>query len=342
MRITKLGPPGLLVFVVAFTAVLLVLFIVARFGQNNHAYVQITNSAKTTSNVENQNNNNEDVGNPKLKSGAKHDSGIKSAAMYEDSIKSVNGIKNSTTENKTVISETIKNKTVKSKTIANDVENKTFIKEQRKRMKVKTIPVGPLETNCYMVMEDRDEKPAAIVIDPGDDEQEIMDVIERYNADVKYVVITHAHWDHIGDVAQIATRTGAKVLAHPLDVPSLNKPGSNLASLIGEIQRENIKVDREINDGDIIEFGDLKAQVLHTPGHSRGSVSVLIDDALFTGDLIFYRSIGRTDFEGGSLDALRISVIEKVFTLPGATIIYPGHGPASTVGDERMSNPYFD
>jgi glyoxylase-like metal-dependent hydrolase (beta-lactamase superfamily II) len=317
----------------ALAVVLVVLIIVARFGQDSHSRTRLAGNAKSTSNMKNIDNDIKSTSSiNNVGSNTKNVRNAKNGTKCESNTKSIDDIKTSS----------VKNKTTSNNAVTNGNVNNPDIDKQRKRMKVKTIPVGPLETNCYMVMEDREENAAAIVIDPGDDGQEIMDVIQRYNADVKYIVITHAHWDHIGDVSQIAARTGAKVLAHPLDIPALNKPSSNLASLIGEIQRENIKVDKEINDGDIIEFGDLKAQVLHTPGHSRGSVSILIDDALFTGDLIFYRSIGRTDFEGGSLEALRKSVTEKVFPLPGATIIYPGHGPASTVGDERMSNPYFD
>lgn len=214
-------------------------------------------------------------------------------------------------------------------------------------MRIETLPVGPLDTNCYVVIVDSssspvaDQKKEAIVIDPGDEASVIFDVIEKNNLDVKLVLITHAHWDHIGAVAEIAKKTGAKIAAHPLDIPALNKPDKNLASLLGESLNAQIKVDIELEDGQIIKVGDQNMQIMHTPGHSRGSVSVLIDDSLFTGDLIFYRSIGRTDFEGGSLSALKHSVNEKVFKCDDSVIIYPGHGPATTVGDERKDNPYF-
>jgi hydroxyacylglutathione hydrolase len=210
-------------------------------------------------------------------------------------------------------------------------------------MQLYVIPVGPLETNCYIVASDIDAagKKEAIVIDPGDEAGVILEKVSAENLDVKYVVITHAHWDHIGAAVEVAKITNAKIAAHSMDIPALNRPDKNLADLLGDKLTEHIKADIELEDGMTLRFGNLEAHILHTPGHSRGSISVIIDDSLFTGDLIFYGSIGRTDFEGGSFEALSKSVNDKIFKYPDAVKIYPGHGAATTVGYERRNNPYF-
>jgi len=205
-------------------------------------------------------------------------------------------------------------------------------------MYLETLIVGDLGTNCYIVAAEHGAE--AIIIDPGDDAGLVMDTVAVKELDVKYIILTHGHWDHFGALKEIASETGAKVAIHKSDVQALRKPDLSLAAWLGEKQEE-IKPDLELEDGQVIKFGELEAKVLHTPGHSAGSISLLIADSLFTGDLLFYGSIGRTDFVGGSYESLIKSVREKVFTLPDHVRVYPGHGPATTVGNERKSNPYF-
>jgi len=211
-------------------------------------------------------------------------------------------------------------------------------KKQEKRMYLETLIVGDLGTNCYIVATEHGSE--AIIIDPGDDAGIVMDTVAAKELDVKYIILTHGHWDHFGALKDIASETGAKVAIHKLDVQALKEPNLSLAAWLGEKQEE-IKPDLELEEGQIIKFGELEAKVLHTPGHSAGSISLLIADSLFTGDLLFYGSIGRTDFIGGSYESLIKSVREKVFTLPDHVRVYPGHGPATTVGNERKNNPFF-
>ena len=204
-------------------------------------------------------------------------------------------------------------------------------------MIIETIPVGPLETNAYIVASDRDG--AAVVIDPGDDSGRILAAVDAAGLTIEKIILTHAHWDHIGAVAELVDATGAEVYIHEDDADSLTDPDKNLSGLVFE--RRESRADHTVTEGEIIIVGGLKLRVIHTPGHTPGGISLLAGENLFCGDLVFYNSLGRTDLPGGDQAQMHESVHSKVMTLPDETNIFPGHGPATTVGRERAENPYL-
>lgn len=204
-------------------------------------------------------------------------------------------------------------------------------------MIIETIPVGTLETNCYVIA--GDAAGPGVVIDPGDDSARVLSAAERLGIHIEKILVTHGHWDHIGALADMAEATGAEVLVHEQDAEYLADPNKNLSALVFE--RREGHADRTVEDGEVITVGDLEIRVIHTPGHTPGGMSLLVEANLFCGDLIFYDSIGRTDLPGGDRDKMHQSVHGKAMTLPDDTNIYPGHGPPTTVAREREHNPYL-
>ncbi|MDZ7334539.1 MAG: MBL fold metallo-hydrolase [candidate division KSB1 bacterium] len=200
------------------------------------------------------------------------------------------------------------------------------------------ITAGPLGVNCYII--GCEATGAGAVIDPGDEAPVILEHIKQQRIDVKFILLTHGHVDHLAHLSRIKRELGAEFLMHQDDV-FLLKGLFAQALMFGLPNPGNPKPDRFISDGDEIALGKLKIKVLHTPGHSPGSVSYFVDNKLFVGDLIFAGSIGRTDLPGGDYQKLIRSVESKIFTLPDDTIIYPGHGPETTVGQEKATNPFF-
>ncbi len=194
-------------------------------------------------------------------------------------------------------------------------------------MFVKMFAVGLYETNCYLIGDLKAEE--ALVIDPGFDNaseaQRVLGEIERNKFHVKYIVNTHGHVDHIGGNKALKDATGASLLIHELDAPMLT----------------GIVPDRTIGEGDVLELGEVKLRVLHTPGHSPGSIALLAADSIFLGDTLFAGSIGRYDLPGGSLEQLMNSIKTRLLTLPDTTKVYPGHGPATTIGEERRTNLFL-
>ncbi len=206
-------------------------------------------------------------------------------------------------------------------------------------MIVETLPVGPLQTNCYLV--GCEETLFGAVIDPGGDAADILSAVERHELALKYILLTHAHFDHIGAVAELVQATHALAALHPRDLPLLHARGG--AALFGIFMRPCPDPDIELADGQVIEVGALRFEVLHTPGHTPGHVTFYEAHAraAFDGDVLFMQGIGRTDFPGSSFQQLMNSIRSKLFTLPDDTTIYPGHGPATTVGDEKWNNPFL-
>ena len=206
-------------------------------------------------------------------------------------------------------------------------------------MIVETLPVGPLQTNCYLVGCEATRLGA--VIDPGGDAAEILSAIGRHRLKLEYILLTHAHFDHIGGVAELVEATHAPIALHPGDLPLLRARGG--AAMFGVFMRPSPEPNVALSEGQVIEVGALRLNVLHTPGHTPGHVTfhALTAKAAFDGDVLFRQGIGRTDFPGSSYQQLMDSIRNKLFTLPDDTTIYPGHGPATTVGEERWSNPFL-
>jgi glyoxylase-like metal-dependent hydrolase (beta-lactamase superfamily II) len=202
----------------------------------------------------------------------------------------------------------------------------------------KKLPLGIFETNCYIIAED--ETKEAAVIDPSDDFEEIKQFIDDNNLNVKYILLTHAHGDHMLALHELRTYTKAAV---GINIDDEDMLGNAVLNKSGEFTLHPIetKADFYLKDGDVLQLGSTKAQIIHTPGHSKGSICILFENELISGDTLFARGIGRTDLYGGNYDSLVASVEKKLFTLPENTRVHPGHGASSTIAAEKRSNPFF-
>ena len=193
-------------------------------------------------------------------------------------------------------------------------------------MLVKMFTVGMLGTNCYVVGDKGSGE--AVVIDPGFDAEsearQILDEAERNGLQIKYIINTHGHPDHNSGNSILKSRSHAPILIHEADAPMLSSQPA----------------DRTLHEGDIIEVGEVKLKVIHTPGHSPGSIALLAGDYAFSGDTLFAGSIGRYDLPGASLDEL-VKSLKKLLTLPDRVKVCPGHGPVTNIGEERRSNPFL-
>ncbi|MBN2331789.1 MAG: MBL fold metallo-hydrolase [Deltaproteobacteria bacterium] len=206
-------------------------------------------------------------------------------------------------------------------------------------MILETVVVGPLQVNCYIVGCEQSKK--AAVIDPGDNVDAILAALAGHKLTVQYIINTHEHFDHVGGNKRLKEVTGAKLLAHEKAAAEIVNISSR-AAIWGMQAEDSPAADRFLQEGDQVIVGDsVTLEVFETPGHSLGSICLATSGAVFVGDLIFAGSIGRTDFPGGDYQVLLSSVREKVFTLDNETVIYPGHGPATTVGREKLTNPFF-
>lgn len=238
-----------------------------------------------------------------------------------------------------------------------------------------TIPVGILQCNCSIIGDPVTHE--ALVVDPGDEVTRILDLIGRHRLIVKAIVSTHAHIDHVGGLSRLHQYTGAPVLMHGDDLPLYHAMDMQ-ASFLGVAPPDLTEIDQLLKEGDVLRWGSFEAQVIHTPGHTPGSVSlylphdagkVAVTDTsskavpaggtrklvapgepgkgsppvpqLFAGDTLFAGSIGRTDLWGGSMDEMMDSLREKLMHLPDETIVHPGHGPMTTIGHERQVNPFL-
>jgi len=190
------------------------------------------------------------------------------------------------------------------------------------RAMLRKLIVGPYQANCYIL--GCNETREGLVIDPGDDVLRIAGELSRNRLMILYILITHGHFDHVGGAAELRRITKAPVLIHALDSPVLN-----------------FEADGHLSDGQVLHVGTYDISVIHTPGHSPGGVSFHAPGVVFTGDALFAGSIGRTDFPGGSHEQLIQEVRAKIFPLGDNIRVYPGHGPSSTIGRERLYNPFF-
>jgi hydroxyacylglutathione hydrolase len=202
------------------------------------------------------------------------------------------------------------------------------------------LPVGPLQCNCSIVGDEVSRE--AMVIDPGDDIADILALIQKHNLTVKQIVITHAHIDHVGGAMKLREATGAPILLNQND-HGLLKMLDVQAAWIGVETPGKVEIDQNVNDLQTVQAGSLIANVMHTPGHTEGSICLYFpaQKKLIAGDTLFAGSIGRTDLPGGSFDKIMRSLQEKVLSLPDETVVVPGHGRLTTIGNEREMNPFL-
>ncbi|MFZ3266306.1 MAG: MBL fold metallo-hydrolase [Terriglobales bacterium] len=204
----------------------------------------------------------------------------------------------------------------------------------------KILPVGPLQCNCSIIGDETTHE--AMVIDPGDDIEDIVAIIEQNKLQVKQIVITHAHIDHVGGAMKLRARTGAPILLNQNDL-ALLKMLDVQASWLGMASPGEVEIEAGLAHDQTLRTGNLSANVLHTPGHTEGSVCLYFpaEKMLIAGDTLFARSIGRTDLPGGSFEKIMRSLHDRVLTLPDDTAVIPGHGPSTTIGEEREENPFL-
>ena len=228
-----------------------------------------------------------------------------------------------------------------------------------KQMIHEVLPVGWLQCNCSILGDP--ETREALVLDPGDEVERVLEVLRRHSLSVRAIVSTHAHIDHVGGLQKLQEATGAPVLMHGDDL-ELYRHLDKQAEWLGVPPPPAARVDQLLREGDTVRWGGYAASVLHTPGHTPGSVSLYLSPhahrvlpapgggvevadegkgTLLAGDTLFAGSIGRTDLWGGSLEDILRSIHDKLLVLPDHTLVYPGHGPATTIGEERASNPFL-
>ncbi len=206
-------------------------------------------------------------------------------------------------------------------------------------MFLQTLVVGPIQTNCYIV--GCEETKEAAIIDPGGDAGRILKAVRDAGLKVRYVLNTHCHFDHMAANGEVVAATGAPLAVHPAERPILEDRGG--ASWFGMPIPPSPLPDLELADGQVLEVGSLRLKVLHTPGHSPGSVTFYVQEegVAFDGDVLFAMGVGRTDLPGGDWDTLMRSIANVLFSLPEETVLYPGHGPRTTVGQEKRFNPWL-
>lgn len=206
-------------------------------------------------------------------------------------------------------------------------------------MKIIVLPVGPIQANCYLVYDE--ETKECMVIDPGAEGDRIVKEIQKNGLKVKYIVNTHGHSDHIGANQEVKEATGAELLIHEEDSSMLTSAAQNLSLYLGK-NIDRPAPDRRLRDGDVLDVGQVRFTVLHTPGHTRGGICLLSGKTCFTGDTLFEMGIGRTDFPGGSYSQIIDSIKSKLLVLDDDVAVYPGHGAHSTIGRERSGNPFLN
>jgi hydroxyacylglutathione hydrolase len=202
------------------------------------------------------------------------------------------------------------------------------------------LPVGPLQCNCSIIGDETTRE--AMVIDPGDNIEDVLALVAKHQLQVKQIVITHAHIDHVGGAMKLRAATGAPILLNQND-HALLKMLDMQAAWVGMASPGKVDIDQSVKQADTIKAGSLVANVIETPGHTEGSICLYFpaENKLIAGDTLFAGSIGRTDLPGGSFEKIIRSLHGKVLALPDETVVVPGHGPLTTIGTERESNPFL-
>lgn len=199
-------------------------------------------------------------------------------------------------------------------------------------MKINIIPAGIYDANCYILVDETSSE--ATVIDPGGDANILIDNIKSLKSKVKMILLTHGHADHTGAVSELRNEFKCDVYINKKDAELINKK----VPIYGN---ENENGDKFIKEGDVLHFGNYEIKCIETPGHTPGGMCFLIGNVVFTGDTLFQRSIGRTDFQGGNFESIIKSIKNKLLTLPDDTVVYPGHGPKSSIAFEKHNNPFL-
>ncbi|GJQ59101.1 MAG: MBL fold metallo-hydrolase [Candidatus Scalindua sp. AMX11] len=205
-------------------------------------------------------------------------------------------------------------------------------------MIIKKVVVGPLEVNCFIIACEESKK--AAIIDPGGDADDIINTIENEGLKPEFIINTHAHFDHVGAVKTLQEHFKIDFLLHKDDlflIDTLDKQ----VMMFGLDQVEKPEVNKFVSGGDTVTLGQLTIKIIHTPGHTPGGVCYFVDETLFVGDTLFAGSIGRTDFPGSSYDQLIHSIKENLFPLGDNVTVYAGHGPSTTIGNEKAHNPFL-
>ncbi|MFC1940883.1 MBL fold metallo-hydrolase [Chloroflexota bacterium] len=205
-------------------------------------------------------------------------------------------------------------------------------------MIIEKLEVGPLASNCYIVGDEANKK--GMIIDPGDEADRILSKVKDLELEIKLIVLTHSHIDHISALKDVKEATDAEIALHAEDAESLQGKHP-LGAIFGLSLKEPPQPDRLLKGGDSIDISDLHFLVLHTPGHTPGGICLLGEGVVFTGDTLFNFGIGRSDLPGGNGSQLMNSIHTKLMALPDNTTVYPGHGSQTTIGNERQGNPFL-
>jgi glyoxylase-like metal-dependent hydrolase (beta-lactamase superfamily II) len=203
-------------------------------------------------------------------------------------------------------------------------------------MFIKCIPTGMFDSNTYVIGENQE----GIIIDAGADSKDVTKIVNENNLKIRYIVLTHGHIDHICCAYQLSIETGAEICIHENEKDWLSNPRLNLSAFFGENSGYE-KPQILLKNGDILEAGALKFEIIHTPGHTPGGICIKVRNDIFTGDTLFKGSIGRIDLPNGNMSQLLESIKSRLMSLDDSIVVYSGHGPATTIGEERRSNPFI-
>jgi len=213
-----------------------------------------------------------------------------------------------------------------------------MVKGKNRNLRIKIFGVGPLETNCILIADN--ETKEACIVDPGDEPEIIISELADEDWKADKIIITHGHYDHIGALPEIAKKTGAEIFINEKDEPLLRDSKENFSAFLGLDYSFDGSV-TNISEASKLFIGNISLSVIEIPGHTQGSIGLVGDGFVIVGDTLFEGGIGRTDLPGGSSEQLLNSIRSRIFCLPDDTIVYPGHGPETTVGEERHGNPFL-